>query len=113
MTKAICGAEIFISFSGIMYFNLLENVRFNLNCKIALIVKWKRYIREQLNTFACLQEHAYEKFLIRQCRKVFEENAMLVVFMSFKLSGEDMRLLRNKMACHDIKFKIFSNWIMQ
>jgi len=55
----------------------------------------------------------FEKFVIRQCQKVFTENAMVVFCQAMSVSLDDRRLLRNKLWHKGMELTSFTNDIVR
>ena len=57
------------------------------------------------------QENLYEKFLVRQCRKVFEEHHMVMVVQPLAIDGRTRRLIDVKLLKKDLTIKTFGNGV--
>ena len=55
----------------------------------------------------------YEKFVIRQCLKVFEENAMVVFCQTLALQMNEQKVIRNKLFKKGMDLVRFSNPIIR
>jgi len=54
----------------------------------------------------------YESFLVRQCKKIFEENEMVLVCQTLHLSKKEQKLIRNKLFYKGVELEQWSNNII-
>ncbi|KAI0212946.1 39S ribosomal protein L10, mitochondrial [Lamellibrachia satsuma] len=69
-------------------------------------------VQRESRGVAAEQENLYEKFLVRECKKVFAENSMVIVAQPLATSGRKQRLINIKFVKKNLTLMRFANSIM-
>ena len=60
-----------------------------------------------------VQVNPYEEFLVKQCKKMVQENRMIAVCQALPMSSEARKAAKNKLMKKGMNLRFFSNSFMR